>query len=533
MKCWRIWIITFLCCGEVLLPTAEARTARYRAMWRTDPATTMVIGWDQISGSAPTLHYDEIDHGMNTERYRQQRKPDLFIPGKGMNNHFVRLQNLKPNTVYYFVLTDSEGSSRRMSFRTAPNTINDRLSIIAGGDSRNYRDARISANKLVSRLRPHAVIFDGDMTGGDTAQEWREWLDDWQSTIGSDGRLFPVIVARGNHEATNRSLVEIFDIPNPEGYYSLTFGDQLLRVITLNSMIAISGDQKDWLEQELRSSSQIHWTFAQYHHSIRPHTSLKPERDDQYLHWASLFYKYGLDLAIESDAHVTKWTYPIRPSTESGNDEGFVRDDERGTVYIGEGCWGAPLRANDDDKSWTRNSGSFNQFNLIFVGSDRLEIRTVLTDHSVGVAEVNDSNPFSLPQGLRIWEPSQGSVVQMTSRRISAAPATRPEPSFNFQEAKPSEAQIAENDQAWAKLPALTCSTAGLVVVPGNLEQSADILLQCFDLQKREVVKVPLGNQPAGRHSWNLNMRQLPPGRYLVVVRSGIKGLAYYQVIKP
>ena len=72
-------------------------------MWREDPATTMVIGWDQQSGQFPVLHFDELDGGVDPELYAFQQEPDRKVSSKGMNNHFVRLKNLKPNTVYYFL----------------------------------------------------------------------------------------------------------------------------------------------------------------------------------------------------------------------------------------------------------------------------------------------------------------------------------------------------------------------------------------------------------------------------------------------
>ncbi|MEM6770253.1 MAG: hypothetical protein AAF597_06715, partial [Bacteroidota bacterium] len=49
-----------------------------------------------------------------------------------------------PETTYYFKIKDSEGSSKTYSFQTAPASPYGRLSIIAGGDSRNHRNARIS-----------------------------------------------------------------------------------------------------------------------------------------------------------------------------------------------------------------------------------------------------------------------------------------------------------------------------------------------------------------------------------------------------
>ncbi len=397
-----------------------ALTERYRCMWRDDPATSMVIGWDQISGSDPILYYDTRNHGRDLNAYRHKKFPDRVNDSHGMRNHFVRLSNLKPGTVYYFIIRDSEGLSRQMSFRTAPAEPGERLSVIAGGDSRNFRDARLNANRLVSKLRPHFVMFGGDFTADDSAEEWGEWFDDWQTTIGSDGRLFPILVTRGNHEYSNSTLEELFDTPNWNIVYAFTFGGDLLRVYTLNSMIPPGGEQSAWLEKDLAKNGHISWTFAQYHQTMRPHTAKKPEKDEQVLHWAPLFQRFGVDLVIESDAHVVKTTWPIRPSTEAGSQEGFIRDDQQGTVYIGEGCWGAPLRPNDDEKSWTRNSGSFNQFKWIFIDREKVEIRTVKTDLASQVGEVSAADVFEPPVGLILWQPSNGDVITMNRRSRSS-----------------------------------------------------------------------------------------------------------------
>ncbi len=405
-------LIIFLC---LFVSDLDAKTDKYRISWRDDPATTMVVGWNQISGTAVALYYDTQDYGKDVLGYQYSEKPSVTNSSKGMNNYFVRLQNLSPATVYYFVIKDSEGCSERMSFRTAPNDPSERLSIIAGGDSRNFRKARQKANSLVAKLRPHCVMFGGDMTGGDNATQWKAWFDDWQRTIGDDGRLTPIIVTRGNHEYSNKTLTDLFDVAPPEAYYALSLGGNLLRVYTLNSLIPSGGEQKKWLENDLQQSQDYIWKFAQYHYAIRPHTSKKSERNNQLKHWATLFEKYQVQLAVESDAHCVKWTYPIRPSREQGSDEGFVRDDQQGTVYVGEGCWGAPLRRNNDDKNWTRNSGSFNQFKWIFVDQHEVEVRTIKTDQADQVASVDPWDVFTPPAGLEIWNPSNGPIVTINA----------------------------------------------------------------------------------------------------------------------
>jgi len=256
-------------------------------------------------------------------------------------------------------------------------------------------------------------MFGGDMTGGDTGEEWQDWFDDWQLTMSNDGRMYPIIVARGNHESSNKSLMDLFDVPANDLYYSLTLGGNLLKIFTLNSMIAPGGQQKEWLRKDLMKSNNIRWKFAQYHVSTLPHTARKAEKQDQIIHWSTLFYKFGVNLVCESDAHVVKSTYPIRPSRESGSEQGFIRDDFNGTVYVGEGCWGAPLRQANDAKDWTRAMGSFNQFKWIFIDKQGVEIRTVKTDDASGVGSVSASNIFGMPAGINLWKPKSGEVIEI------------------------------------------------------------------------------------------------------------------------
>ncbi len=404
------------------LGSAFGTTSRYRLSLRDNPATSIVIGWDQLSGSNPTVHYGTSDQGTNYTAYPSSKSPDRSVSYKGMSNQFVRLTGLQPNTAYYFVIHDSQGTSQRFWFKTAPDNPNERLSFIAGGDSRNNRTPRRNANTLVAKLRPHAVMFGGDMTNGDSNSEWLEWFDDWQNTIASDGRMFPIVAARGNHEGSNNSIYNLFDVPSSNVYYAITFGGNLVRSYTLNSEISISGSQTSWLSSDLQNSDNVVWKMAQYHKPMRPHVSSKSEGTSQYSNWANLFYDHNVRLVVECDAHTVKTTWPVQPTTGSGNDEGFVREDNNGTVYVGEGCWGAPLRSNNDAKSWTRASGQFNQFKWIFVDQDKIECRTIKVDNASQVGSVSDSDIFTAPSNLDIWNPSSGSVVTIQNTGGNLAP---------------------------------------------------------------------------------------------------------------
>lgn len=397
--------------------SATATTDKYRLIWNRSPESSITVAWCQQDGDGAKVYYREAGSGAVTKSHGIDRETSHL----GLESRFARLTGLKPDTAYQFVITDSNSASRRLSFKTA-SAGEASFSFVAGGDSRNHRDARRAANRTVSKLRPLFVCFGGDMISKPVAKEWEAWLDDWQLTTGEDGHMVPIIAARGNHEGKS-DIHSFFDTPIPDDYYAVDFGGGFLRVYTLNTNIVRTGSQGRWLAGDLAANAAARWKVAHYHHPFRPHQSGKAEQHAQYNAWAPLFYEHGLDLAIECDSHVVKRTWPVRPSNGPGSDEGFIRDDAFGTTFIGEGCWGAPLRRNDDDKQWTRASASFNQVNWICVTPEKLFSRTVKVASADGAESVDPANPFELPKGMEIWEPESGAVVTLMARGKDGRPA--------------------------------------------------------------------------------------------------------------
>lgn len=392
-----------------------AKTNAYRLTVSDDPSTKISIGFNASTknSSEYKIFYDTDDHGRDVKSYAFQKSLDRNKAFLGMNNAWSRLSGLKPDTVYYFVVQDASGTSPTFSFRTLPNTPDQRLSIIAGGDSRNNRTPRKNANSLVAKLRPHVVMFGGDMTNLGTANEWKEWFEDWQSTIAEDGRMTAMIATRGNHESSNEILETLFDTP-ASVYYAMNIGGNLLRVYTLNTEASISGTQSTWLKNDLKTQGvNTNWRIAQYHVPMRPHVKDKAEGTSQYLNWSKAFYDYKMNIVVESDSHSVKSTWPLKPSTSSKAVEGFERDDSRGTIFLGEGCWGAPLRNADDIKSWTRDSGSFNHFNWMWIDKDQIEIKTIKVDNAKDVGRNSDADIFVVPENLDIWSPRNGSTIKV------------------------------------------------------------------------------------------------------------------------
>ena len=108
-----------------------------------------------------------------------------------------------------------------------------------------------------------------------------------------------------------------------------------------------------------------------------------------------------------------KTSYPIKPSIGPNAERGYERAGD-GTVYIGEGCWGAPLRTVNIENAWTRHTGSFNQFKLIFVSSSGIEIRTIpIPESSHRVPTFDKVEPFRVPSDFPVWRKDSDGVLQI------------------------------------------------------------------------------------------------------------------------
>lgn len=416
-------------CQEDLTP---ASIDKIRLVWTDDPASTMTIGWDQFAGEAPVVYYGIKDRGRKWKRYKRSLSPTRAIRHQGMNTRFCELTNLEPDQAYYFVIKDNEGVTERFWFKTAPDKPAP-FTCVVGGDTKPY-DPPLQASRyttqMIPRLRPLFVLFNGDFTNnGKTPEHWAQWLNDWfELARTEDGRMFPIVPVQGNHEWGEKSVLHnIFNAPYQFNdtvniYYSLSFGGDFMHLTLLNSELRPPlkeySEQTDWLQKDLEAAKDFTFTMAAYHKPFRPHTKSKGEQIKLYRNWAYLFYEYGLDISADADSHISKITFPLKPDSISGV-EGFIRDDQNGTMFIGEGSWGASPRAVDDTKSWTLRAGGFNQIKWLQFFPDtesanaHIDIRTVITarcdtanvpaSHVDGVGYLTEDDVFAIPEGIDLF----------------------------------------------------------------------------------------------------------------------------------
>ncbi len=368
-----------------------------RVLWMGDPAREAVVSWTTRSeGSQHRVHYDTEPRGGDPESYAftensfkdgaytlVEADAEWSEPGY---YHHVYLSGLQPSTTYYLIMRSDGNVSREFHFRTAP-AGDEPVKLLFGGDSRlgkvepyEHNDRQNMNLRMADFVERNPEIL-ALVHGGDycVRAEWRYldgWLSDHELTTTEDGRLLPIIPARGNHDR-QIGFEEMFAWPEPTNYYYTTRITEEIAVVTLNTEISLAGDQREWLEKELaRLREDFRWVFVTYHRpaysSVRSLQDGALRRDN----WVPLFERFNVDLVYESHDHALKRTLPIRS---------HAPDFENGIVYIGDGGLGVPQRDPDPTRWWLQEPGftrPAHHFHFFEISDDFVRVRAIGMDGS-------------------------------------------------------------------------------------------------------------------------------------------------------
>ncbi|CAM3592536.1 pre-peptidase C-terminal domain-containing protein [Pseudoalteromonas maricaloris] len=390
----------------------------HRLVWDASPSTSATIGFTPTSG---TNHIVKYGSTTDEQSWQSAAVSATYTFDGGLSSSFVKLTGLTPDSAVYYRVCDSQGCGQRLWFRTAPQTASG-ITAVAGGDTRTGWTTRRKGNELIAKIRPLFIMHGGDYTNANSVSEMREYLKDWQLTFSDDlidglayKRIYPFVATHGNHEDDNyKTLCEVFGVDyDQDGACTAkdTYGAfnvaGLLRVYTLNSQFKNSGwssyatAMNNWLKSDLQSQgNSATWRIAQYHKPMYPHYSGKSDNTILHTWWAQDFYNNAMNLVVESDTHINKLTYALTPTSN-----GFTATTQGGTVYVGEGSWGAPARSANAPKSWTIDLASIQQFKVLSVTNDKLTVRTAeFSSNATALSKAQrDADPLALPMNMTWW----------------------------------------------------------------------------------------------------------------------------------
>jgi acid phosphatase type 7 len=251
---------------------------------QTPTATSMYVCWWGSSAVESTVQYG------TSSALGLSATGNVYAYNSEYRWHFVKLENLQPNTRYYYKCLTGNQVSTVNSFTTtvAPGTTDGHLRLIFLGDTRTNTS---DVENLVTAIQAKCLELYGE--------DWRQKINlichvgdlvTWAGSLsGFINQFFnpftplsssiPIMIAAGNHEGEDDNFyneMETTDFAGPEGkkYYSFNLANS--KFIFMNSNIS-GNTQLNWVQSKLVEANEdndVDFVFGVLHHY--GHSELRP-----------------------------------------------------------------------------------------------------------------------------------------------------------------------------------------------------------------------------------------------------------------
>ena len=273
--------------------------------------------------------------------------------------HEIELTALETETNYFWKVdiiskNGTTHSSEVYTFKTNVNS-NTAFSFALVGDSqRNQEKTKdtIVWSKIAEKVwnsRPNFVVHVGDLV--DNGLRVTDWTEQFLPEGHQLMSRIPMYTALGNHENDSDYYYQYMANPQPEFYYSFTYGNAEFFVIDTNRDVSENSEQYNWLEHRLAKSTAT-WKIVMHHHP--PYSSEENDNGDTYKGLSTygvmtirdlvpLYELYGVDFCLYGHVHMYERTWPIKNN---------MVDQENGVVYINSGGAGGGIEGFAPTRNW-------------------------------------------------------------------------------------------------------------------------------------------------------------------------------------
>ncbi|MEZ6139518.1 MAG: LamG-like jellyroll fold domain-containing protein [Zavarzinella sp.] len=272
---------------------------------------------------------------------------------KDVTIHEVKVTNLEIETGYvYRVKTETATGEKLTSdwfqMKTAVKPDSAFSFAIIGDTQRNPTITAKIAQVMYDR-RPHFAMHVGDVVNdGPIKDQWVNDLFGPAKMLFSRVAVFPTL---GNHERNHAWYYRYFSLPNPEYYYSYSYGNAEFFVVDTNKSVKAGTEQFQWLDKAL-GNSKAKWKFVYHHHPAWSSDSddygktalgARGQGDKNARSLVELYEKHNVDIVFNGHIHLYERTWPLR---------GNKVDRSKGVIYITSGGGGGRLEDFDPLPTW-------------------------------------------------------------------------------------------------------------------------------------------------------------------------------------
>lgn len=297
-----------------------------------------------------------------------------------------RIEGLDANTQYFYRTASKSADGQELqsdpsTFQTAFGPGNPIAFAVISDTQTNPKVAGTIALHAWAQ-RPHFLLLPGDLVDqGKRDSDWREQFFPSLSPLISRVPLFPVL---GNHEQNAKNYFDYMALPDPEYYYTFSYGDAEFFMIDSNRKVDPGSEQYRWLEEKLAGSKAM-WKFACHHHP--PYSSDENDYGDLWKTNQStrgdmrvrqlvpLYEKYGVDVVWTGHIHSYERTWPVR-------EERAV--SQGGTVYMVTGGGGGNLETPGPYRPFFQNNvHRGHHYVMVHVHGKTLELRSYTLENQL------------------------------------------------------------------------------------------------------------------------------------------------------
>lgn len=336
-------------------------------LWETNQASTGRVEYAKAKLDADSLVFDQIS-----------------VSDVVKNLHEIRLDKLEVNTKYIYRVVGKLPSGIELisdvsTFKTAIRSGDSFKFVLIGDTQRNGRTPW-AWGKVAERaweVRPDFLVLAGDLV--DQGNRKTDWTEDFFPNGNIVMKRYPIYSVLGNHEQDSHHYYEYMVNPEPEYYYTFTYGNAQFFMIDTNRDVDEDSEQYNWLEWEL-SKSTAKWKFVMHHHP--PYTSDSDDHGNTYTGLSTgggskarnlvpLMEKYGVDFCMFGHTHLYERTFPLLDNKVNM---------KNGVVYINSGGAGGGLEDFDPVRNWfSAELKSIHHFCTFTVFNDQIEFKAI--DH--------------------------------------------------------------------------------------------------------------------------------------------------------
>jgi predicted phosphodiesterase len=263
--------------------------------------------------------------------------------------HQITLNNLKPQTEYYYRVAGSNYESEIYKFSTAPHE-STAFSFVVLGDTRDGHEVHEKIVEKTISHNPNFVIHTGDLVSkGSRQADWDKYFEINEILM----RFTPYYPVLGNHEGNDERYYNYFALPDKENYYSFTWGNSKFIMLDSNEPFRDSASQHDFFKNELKEGRNNQFVFVIYHH---PPYSASDKRKKERAETRSIFID---DFSVHKPDVVF-----------NGHDHNYQRYLVDSVNYVVAGGGGAPLYEIDNpDRGYVVGKKEFSYCFISVAGS--------------------------------------------------------------------------------------------------------------------------------------------------------------------